>query len=69
MMSEKPKRPAAFIKERGLGRAVAAFIGVYAIVLALGLLATQFGIHFGNIGLLTLAIAILAAALAYFGRI
>jgi hypothetical protein len=68
-MSEKPKKTAAFIKERGLGRAVAAFIGVYAIVFALGLLGTQLGIYFGNVGLLTLGIAVVAAALAWFGKI
>lgn len=68
-MSDKPKRTAAFIKERGLGRAVAAFIGVYAIVFALALLATQIGIDLPNLPLLDLAIALLAAALAYFGKI
>jgi len=68
-MSNKPKRTAAFIKERGLGRAVAAFIGVYAILFALSLLAIEFGIRLPGLGILWLAIALLAAALAYFGKI
>lgn len=68
-MSDKPKRTAAFIKERGLGRAVAAFIGVYAVVFALALLANQIGIGLPSMALPELAIALLAAALAYFGKI
>ena len=68
-MSNRPKRTAVLIKERGLGRAVAAFIGVYAIGFALTLAAVSLGIDLPSLSLPLLGIAVLGAVLAYFGKI
>jgi hypothetical protein len=62
--SRSPRTP-AFIKKSGVGRALVGFVAVYAIAFVLGLV----GVRIPGDGLAVLAIALIAAALAYVGRI
>jgi hypothetical protein len=64
-MSNRSPRTPAFIKKSGVGRALVAFVAVYAIAFVLGLL----GVRIPGDGLAVLVIALIVAALAYVGRI
>ncbi len=58
-------RTPVFIQKSGVGRAVVGFVAVLAIAFVLGLVR----VRIPGDGLAVLAIALIAAALAYVGRI